>query len=384
MATTREYVTPASRNENGASADSARKIQDARLLVVDDELAHLKVMKAMLGEAGMRCNTAWSATEALRILQSEPVDAVIADLNMPEVTGIGLLADVRRMFPHVVFLMATGVDDVRQGVEAMRLGADDYLLKPLQPGILLACLERAFHKKYLERQVEHYRQNLEKMVSERTLQLQDALSQIEQTYADTVDALGAAIDLRDHQTAGHSRRVALYAIELLRAMNGSPQQRKSLAIGACLHDIGKLGIPDAVLLKPGPLTAEERQIMQRHAEIGFNLVEGIPFLADAAQLVLLHHERCDGSGYPRGLRGPDISRNAKIFALADSLDAITSDRPYQSRMTFLQARKEIERQSGTLFDPEVTRVFLSFPDEMWECLRDQATSMPLSTILAGV
>lgn len=384
MATTRDFVTPASCDENRAIADPVSKIDGARLLAVDDELAHLNVMKVMLDEAGMRCKTAASAAEAVRILQSEPVDAVIADLNMPEVTGMGLLADVRRMYPHVVFLMATGVDDARHGVEAMRLGADDYLLKPLQTEILLASLERAFHKKYLEREVENYRQNLEKMVSERTLQLQNAFSQIEQTYADTVDALGAAIDLRDQQTAGHSRRVTLYAIEILKAMNGSPMQLKSLAIGASLHDIGKLGIPDAVLLKPGPLTAEERQIMQRHAEIGFNLVERIPFLADAAQLVLMHHERCDGSGYPRGLTGPGISLNAKIFALADSLDAITSDRPYQSGMTFQQARKEIERQSGTLFDADVTRVFLSFPDETWKRLREQGASMPLSTILAGI
>ncbi|MGH9712171.1 MAG: HD domain-containing phosphohydrolase [Candidatus Acidiferrales bacterium] len=359
-------------------------IHGARLLIVDDELAHRSLMSVMLMEAGMQCKTSASAADAMRILEHEPIDAVIADLNMPGVTGLGLLAEVRRHHPQIVFLMATGEDDVRRGVEAMRLGADDYLVKPVQAEILLVSLERAFHKKYLEREVEDYRENLEKMVGERTLQVRNALRQVEQTYADTVDALGAAIDLRDQQTAGHSRRVTLYAVKMLKAMNGLPQQLKDLAIGASLHDIGKLGIPDAVLLKPGPLTDVERQIMQRHVEIGYELVKRIPFLAEAAQMVLMHHERCNGTGYPRGLKGPDISLSARVFAVADSVDAITSDRPYRSGLPFEHARMEIERQSGTLFDPEVTRVFLSFPNEIWQKLRQQAASTPLSTILAGL
>lgn len=384
MNSTREIAAPAPHDGSRPGVDAVTKIHGARLLIVDDDLAHRNMTKAMLAEAGMHCTTSASAAEAVRILQDEPMDAVLADLNMPGASGLELLAEVRRLQPHIVFLMATGEDDVRNGVEAMRLGADDYLIKPLQMEILLASLERAFHKQYLEREVEHYRRNLEEMVKERTLQLQEALSQVEQTYADTIDALGAALDLRDQQTAGHSRRVTLYAIKMLEAMNGSPQQLRSLAIGASLHDIGKLGIPDAVLLKPGPLTATERKIMQRHVEIGYDLVERIPFLADAAQIVLMHHERCDGSGYPRGLSGPDISVGARVFAVADSVDAITSDRPYRSGQSFELARAEIERHSGTLFDPEVTRIFLSFPSETWERLREQAASTPLSTILAGI
>src|SRR4029077_12740001 len=166
-------------------------------------------------------------------------------------------------------------------------------------------------------------------------------SHVEQTYTDTVDALGAAIDLRDEQTAGHSRRGALYSLKLLRAMNGSSQQMKSLAIGASLHDIGKLGTPDAILLKPGPLTIEERRVMQRHVQIGYDLVKRIPFLSEAAEIVLMHHERCDGSGYPRGLKAPEIPLSAKVFAVADTVDAMTSDRPYRSALPFENAREEI-------------------------------------------
>lgn len=384
MNISREVATSELHDGRGPSGDAVSNIHGARLLIVDDELAHRSLMSVMLMEAGMQCKTSASAADAMRILEHEPIDAVIADLNMPGVTGLGLLAEVRRHHPQIVFLMATGEDDVRRGVEAMRLGADDYLVKPVQAEILLVSLERAFHKKYLEREVEDYRENLEKMVGERTLQVRNALRQVEQTYADTVDALGAAIDLRDQQTAGHSRRVTLYAVKMLKAMNGLPQQLKDLAIGASLHDIGKLGIPDAVLLKPGPLTDVERQIMQRHVEIGYELVKRIPFLAEAAQMVLMHHERCNGTGYPRGLKGPDISLSARVFAVADSVDAITSDRPYRSGLPFEHARMEIERQSGTLFDPEVTRVFLSFPNEIWQKLRQQAASTPLSTILAGL
>ncbi|HYL69582.1 MAG TPA: HD domain-containing phosphohydrolase [Candidatus Limnocylindria bacterium] len=380
----REPMTLDSWSRNSAETPFLLDPHAARLLVVDDEVAHRNVMKTMLSELGISCKTASSAAEALTVLQNEPMDAIIADLNMPEVSGLGLLTKVRQLHPQLVFLMATGVDDVQLGVEAMRNGADDYLIKPLQLDMIMASLDRAFHKKYLERQVKDYRENLEKMVSDRTEQLQSALSEVEQTYADTVDALGAAIDLRDEHTAGHSRRVCLYSLKLLRAMHGSLTQLKGLAIGASLHDIGKLGIPDGILLKPGPLTLEERRIMQQHVQIGFDLVKRIPFLASAAEIILMHHERCDGSGYPQGLKATQIPLGAKIFAVADSVDAITSDRPYRSALPFEHARHEIERQAGTLFDPQVAGVFLSFPMESWQAMREQASAIQLSAVLAGI
>jgi HD-GYP domain-containing protein (c-di-GMP phosphodiesterase class II) len=248
----------------------------------------------------------------------------------------------------------------------------------------MVSLERAFHRKYLEQQVEKYRQNLEEMICKRTVQLQNALRQVEQSYADTLEALGAAIDLRDCQTAGHSRRVALCSINILTKMQGTLEQLKSLAMGAWLHDIGKLAIPDAILLKPGALTDEERGIMQGHVRIGYDLVNRIPFLADAAEIVLTHHERWDGSGYPRGLEGPAIPLNARIFAVADTLDAMTSDRPYRSALPFQDARNEIERNAGTQFDSQVVRVFLSIPRETWEAIREQPSDRHLSAVLAGM
>jgi response regulator RpfG family c-di-GMP phosphodiesterase len=340
-----------------------------RVLAVDDEPAACKLLFLILSQPAFRCITACSGEEALMILQREQFDAVISDLHMPGIDGMELLTKVRRRYPHMAFLVTTGVDDVDVGVQAMRCGADDYIVKPLRESAVLASLENALHKRYLEQQVESYGQHLEELVAERTSQLQAALRQIERSYEQTLQALGAAIDLRDNETAGHSRRVCRYSIEIARAMGWSDKQLGSLARGAYLHDIGKLGIPDAILLKPGPLTADEWKLMQQHVQIGFDLVKGIPFLADAAEIILTHHERYDGGGYPRGLTGEQIPLGARIFAVVDTLDAITSDRPYRSASTFESACETIRYLSGSQFDPQVVRAFLGIPEATWQASR---------------
>jgi response regulator RpfG family c-di-GMP phosphodiesterase len=352
-----------------------------QVLIVDDELSFRNVLAVMLNQEGVPCKTAATAEEALRILEREHVDAVLADLQMPRISGMELLAEVRLRYPHLVFLMVTGVDEVRVGMEAMRKGADDYLVKPLPLHAVLASLERALQKKRLEQEVENYRQPLEEWVGERTEQLQTALRQIELSYEDTMEALGAAIDLRDSPTAGHSRRVFLYSTKIAQAMGGLESQLKNIAMGAWLHDIGKLAIPDAILLKPGALTDAERTIMQRHARIGYDLVKRIPFLSGAAEIILTHHERCDGSGYPRGLKMDEIPIGARIFAVSDSVDAMTSDRPYRLALPFQEARETIERESGRLFDSRVAAVFLSSSTESWEAVRTQTAKIQLSTAI---
>jgi response regulator RpfG family c-di-GMP phosphodiesterase len=356
----------------------------AQILIVDDDLAHRKLLALMMEQVGLTCRAVPGAKEALNLLQGEHIDAVIADLNMPGVSGLELLTEVRRRHANLVFLMATGVDDVRLGVHAMRQGADDYLIKPLQMDAVVLSLDRAFQKKCLERELEDYRRNLEQMVCQRTVELQNALTHVEQSYADTLDALGAAIDLRDGQTAGHSRRVVLWSLHILSRMQGTQKQLKDLAMGAWLHDIGKLAIPDAILLKPGALTVQEWKIMQNHAQIGYDLVNRIPFLADAAEIVLTHHERWDGSGYPCGLKGTDIPIGARIFAVADTVDAMTSDRPYRAALPFVNAQNEIERLAGIQFDSRVVDVFLQIPNETWETFRGQTSTLQISAALAGV
>jgi response regulator RpfG family c-di-GMP phosphodiesterase len=339
-----------------------------RVLAVDDERAACKLIAIMLRAPGFHCTTAASGAEALAALQLGRFDAVISDLQMPGIGGLELLAHVRRSHPNAAFLVTTGVDDVDVGVQAMRSGADDYLVKPVRESVLVASLERALHKRHLEQQLETYRHHLEEMVAERTGQLRDALKQLETSYEHTLQALGAAIDLRDNETAGHSHRVCRYSLEIARAMGWSESQMGSLARGAHLHDIGKLGIPDGILLKPGPLTTDERELMQRHVQIGFDLVKDIAFLSDASEIVLTHHERYNGSGYPRGLKGDEILSSARIFAVADSFDAITSDRPYRCASSFESGRDTIRLRSGTLFDPVVVGVFLSIPKETWPAI----------------
>jgi response regulator RpfG family c-di-GMP phosphodiesterase len=367
-------LPPVNESILGSMALDRRAI--VRVLAVDDERAACKLLAIMLRPPAFSCATATSGEEALLVLQQERFDAIISDLQMPGIGGLELLTQARRRYPHVAFLVTTGVDDLEVGVQAMRSGADDYLVKPLLESAVIASLERALHKRHLEQQVENYRQHLEEMVADRTGQLRQALQQLERSYEDTLQALGAAIDLRDNDTAGHSQRVCRYSLEIARAMGWSEQKLGSLAKGAHLHDIGKLGIPDGILLKPGSLTAEERKLMQRHVTIGYDLVKDIAFLADAAEIVLTHHERYDGGGYPRGLKGDEILPSARIFAVADSFDAITSDRPYRRASSFESGLQIIRGCSGTQFDPQVVSAFLSIPEETWPAIAKDDRQRP--------
>jgi response regulator RpfG family c-di-GMP phosphodiesterase len=383
--TVTHQVVAAHKSDDAASApaNALTSAPAVRVLVVDDDPALRKILSVMLTHADFVCRTAACGEEALCLLETHPTDVVISDLRMPGISGMDLLIEVRGRFPQVAFLMVTGEDETRVGVRAMQLGADDYLLKPFDADVVLGSLLRALQKKKLEREVQEYRLHLEEMVSERTQQLRTALQQTERSYEDTLEALGAAIDLRDSPTAGHSRRVFLYSMELAKSIGGLEQEIRSIAMGAWLHDIGKLAIPDRVLLKPGPLTDSEWEIMRRHARIGYELVKSISFLAGAAEIVLTHHERFDGSGYPQKMKGAEIPFGARIFAVADTLDAMTSDRPYRAALPLQAARDVIERGSGTLFDPLVTAAFLRVPSETWETIAKQTLAVQASSVLAA-
>jgi response regulator RpfG family c-di-GMP phosphodiesterase len=365
--------------EQDALLDSAK----ARVLVVDDEPSVRKMLTTLLSQAGVPCSAAANAREALTMLEKTSFQAVISDLHMGATSGLELLQEVRAHFPNLAFLMATGVDDVRVGVQAMKLGADDYLLKPFDIDVVLASLQRALERKQLEQEVENYRRHLEEMVSQRTQELQAAMTELEHSHSATLEALGSAIDLRDGPTAGHSRRVLLYSVKIAEAIGGMEDQLKTLGMGAWLHDIGKLAIPDGILLKPGALNEQERQIMQRHVELGYDLVKGIPFLADAAEIILAHHERHDGSGYPRGLRGKDIPMFARIFAVADSFDAMTSDRPYRSALPVHTARSVIDAGRGELFDPEIVDAFFAVGEAAWQLISADSQTASIHKIICG-
>src|ERR1035441_6740537 len=343
----------------------------SRVLVVDDDLAIRQLLATKLKLCGFITTACGSGEEALKLLANQSFDAIISDLNMPGISGLELLAEAHRQFPRTAFLMATGVGDVSVGVAAMKQGAADYILKPFQMEAVVASLRRALEMKRMEAELEEYRHRLEEMVEQRTNQLKAAMRRIEFTYDETLEALAAALDLRDNETAGHSRRVTLYALEIAKRCNFSPDQLKQLERGAYLHDIGKIGIPDLILLKPGKLAPEETAVMKTHVRIGYELMSRVAFLSSASEIVLTHQECFDGSGYPQGLRGEEIPLGSRIFAIADTLDAMMSDRPYRQGRQYAVARAEIQRESGKQFDPRVVAVFLDIPEETWIAIRSE-------------
>jgi len=267
--------------------------------------------------------------------------------------------------------MVTAVHDISVALAAIRNGAYDYLLKPFEREQLLASVRRAVENRRLKLENIAYQTKLEALVSARTELLRHALADLERSYDITLEALGDALDLKDAETEGHSKRVTGFTIAIARAM-GLPQDRvRVIARGAFLHDVGKMAIPDAILRKPGRLSPEEQEIMRQHARLGYQMLRKIPFLHEAANIVYSHQERFDGSGYPRGLKGDQIPLGARIFAVADTFDAMTSDRPYRAAQSISSGRREIERQSGKQFDPEIVKVFQSISERIWVELRNE-------------
>jgi putative nucleotidyltransferase with HDIG domain len=346
----------------------------ARVLVIDEQVQFRAAIHSMLEKAEYSTVLSSGGTEAIaHIEQDVPYDLVLCDVMMAGVDGIDMLETMRRAQPETPLVLLTASYEVRAAVAAVRDGAYDYLLKPLEKDRLLATVKRAVDYRRLLQQNALYRQDLEQMVSARTGMLHQAIADLERSYDITLEALGDALDLKDAETEGHSKRVTAFTIALARGAGIPPQQIPIIARGAFLHDIGKMAIPDAILLKPSKLQAEEQVIMREHCARGYQMLRKIPFLQEAAEIVYSHQEHFDGSGYPRKLKGEQIPLGARIFAVADTLDAITSDRPYRRARTFPEARQEIKRCAGTQFDPQVVDVYLSLPDQLWEDLRAEIT-----------
>jgi putative nucleotidyltransferase with HDIG domain len=340
------------------------------ILVVDDDASIRTIVSAMLEPAGYEPVLSCSAEDAItRLNDGLKPRLILSDIVMTGMTGLGLLDHVRERHAEIPIVMVSGISDVSVAIGTLRNGAYDYLLKPFERDQLLGTVLRALEYRALVEQNNVYRSQLEELVAARTEMLNAAIADLERSYDITLEALGDALDLKDTETEGHSRRVTAYTIALARAMHLPPQSIRTIARGAFLHDVGKMAIPDAILLKPGRLTQDEQSTMREHCTRGYQMLRKIPYLLEAAEIVYSHQEHFDGSGYPRGLRGEQIPLGARIFAVADALDAITSDRPYRRATSFASARKEIRKNIGTQFDPEVVEVFLQMPDRIWEDLR---------------
>jgi putative nucleotidyltransferase with HDIG domain len=342
----------------------------AKILIVDDEEAIREVVSTLLEAQGHECASVSNGLLAQEFLKTHSMDLVLSDMVMPEMDGMRLVEWMRQTDPDVPVIMVTAMHDLSTALEAIRRGAYDYILKPFEKDQLYVGVRRALEHRQLVLERYNYQRTLEIQVEERTAQLKGALEQIEQSYDDTLEALGGALDLKDAETEGHSRRVTAFTIAIAKQMKVEPGMLPQIARAAFLHDIGKMAIPDQILRKPGPLNPEEREVMRTHCDIGFNMVTRIPFLREAAEIVLSHQEYFDGSGYPRGLRGEQIPLGARIFAVADALDAMISDRPYRKALSITYAREEIQRCTGTQFDPQVVEVFLGMPDTLWNELRE--------------
>ena len=345
----------------------------ARILVVDDEAQVRAMIGVTLERKGYDVELAASGRAAIGALERNSFDLVLTDIVMQDGNGIALLERIRGQQPQLPVVMVTAIHDISVAIDSMRRGAYDYLLKPFEREHLLSTVQRALDHRHALQESHNYQQSLEQVVRARTEMLRQAMEDLEHSYDVTLEALGDALDLKDSETEGHSKRVTAYTIALARAMGINPVAIKIIARGAFLHDIGKMAIPDEILRKPGKLTLEEQTVMREHCTRGYQMLRKIPFLSEAAEIVFTHQEHHDGSGYPSGLSGGEIPIGARIFAIADTLDAITSDRPYRKARSFDAAREEILRCSGTQFDPGVVEVFLKIPNELWHELRSEIT-----------
>ena len=336
-----------------------------RILIVDDEREITEILADLLSE-DYECLKAGSAEDALTCLRENEFHLVISDITMPGMSGLDMIPHVKQLYPDTVVVMISGMQTVESAIGALRLGAFDYLMKPFDLRQVEAVVKRALEHHDLIVAKRRYENHLEELVEQRTGELDRALNSLEGAYRSTLKALTAALETRDSETHGHSERVVSYSLRLGREYGLNSEQMKSLEFGSLLHDIGKIGVPDSILRKPAKLTEEEWVLMREHPLHGQQILRGIEFLQGAARVVAQHHEQWDGSGYPVGLRGEDIDVCARIFAVADAFDAITSDRVYRRGKTYEAASQELDDWAGRQFDPKVVEAFHRVPKEDWE------------------
>ena len=344
--------------------------EPTKILIVDDDTSVRDVISVLLSEEGYVCTAVNSAEAALDATRQAEFPLVISDVRMPGRDGFWLLERMRDAHPDTAVVMLTAHGDTEAAVECLRNGAADYLLKPPKVTELIRAIERALGRRRLEVARQKYRRSLENRVREKTAELSRALHDLEATYSQTLWSLVAALDAREHETGDHSQRVVRYSLAVARRLGLPERELPDLGRGALLHDIGKIGVPDAILLKPGKLNEAEWAEMKRHPQTGYDILKSIDFLDRSAEMVLSHQERFDGGGYPRALAGEQIPIAARIFAIADTYDAMTSDRPYRKALSAEAARQEIARCSGTQFDPRCAEAFLAMaPAELAELAR---------------
>ena len=328
--------------------------EHARCLVVDDEPRLRQVLVHLMQNDGFTCREAGNGAEALEILQREPMPLVLSDLRMPRIDGIELLRQTRMRYPDTAVVMITAVADVEVAVSCLAMGAMDYLTKPFHLEEVRARVTQALEKRRLILENRDYQERLEERVAVQARRL-------EELFLESVQSLAEALEVKDPYTRGHSIRVSHLSSAIARTMELDIEMVRQIELGGQVHDIGKIGVREAVLTKPGALTEEEYAHIMTHPLVGWRILA--PLLGEAPMalnIVRSHHERWDGRGMPDRLAGDAIPLEARITAVADSFDAMTSGRPYRgAQMGIADAIAEVERCSGTQFDPAVVRAFLA-------------------------
>ena len=329
-----------------------------RILIVDDEEVICNVLDRRLTREGYSCTTAHNGKEALNHFYKNSFSLIISDMKMPEMTGIELLQKVKAIDPKMKMIMVTAYPEIDLALNAMRLGAYDFIIKPADLDLIVMSVKKALESRRLEEEIEAYHNRMEELVEERTAKLQQAYRTLKKSHLDSVKVLAEAIDAKDPYTRGHSDRVKRMSLAIAKKMGFSEERLENLEYGALLHDIGKIGIKDEVLQKQAPLSSEEYQYIQEHPLIGVKIIEGVEFFKDKIPMIRHHHEHYDGNGYPDGLAGEAIPLEARIISLPDAFDAMTSARPHRNIMPLQNVLAELEKFKGKQFDPKVLDIFI--------------------------
>jgi diguanylate cyclase (GGDEF)-like protein/putative nucleotidyltransferase with HDIG domain len=363
--------------EQAKAGKPEAKDADARgrdhIVVVDDEPSIRELVRMMLVKDGHEVSAFGDAASAIEAIKSSPgrCDVLLTDLALPGKSGIDLLHDVTRLDDSIIKIVMTGYATVDAAVNCLREGAYDFIQKPVRHAQLSALVKRAMEYRWLKLENDRYQSHLEDMVRSRSEQVAQSLEEVKRSYQFTLEAMVAMLDARERQTGRHSMRTRNLAVYLAERMGLVGEALEEIASGAFLHDIGKIGIPDAILLKTGSLTPDEWTIMKTHSDIGYRILQASPQLQKAAQIVLSHHERYDGTGYPQALAGNAICIGARIFAVIDAYDAMRSRRTYREPVPHEDAMKEIVRCSGTHFDPAVVTAFVNCHGDLKRILDEE-------------
>ncbi|MBL7205116.1 MAG: response regulator [Desulfobacteraceae bacterium] len=323
------------------------------ILVVDDDEQILKLQKFLLETNSYKCTLAINTAEARNAMQDQNFEVVLCDVNMPGESGMDFARYVLTEYADTAVLMVTAVDDPEIARTALEIGAYGYIIKPFKPNELIIDVANALRRRDLEIKNRDHRENLEKLVAERTERLQDTLESLRKAMGSTIRVISSTVEMRDPYTAGHQQRVTTIACAIATEM-GLPEDRiDGLRMAGVIHDLGKIAVPAEILSKPGEITEAEFSIIKSHPQVGNDILKDIEFPWPIAEIVYQHHERMDGSGYPQGLSGEDILLEARILCVADVVEAMASHRPYRPALGIEKALDEISENKGVFYDPEV-------------------------------